>query len=62
MVLGPEHPDTLTSMENLATTYSGQGRYEEGREIKLKVLHLCKKVLGSEYPHTLTSMNNLADQ
>jgi hypothetical protein len=27
-VLGEEHPDTLTSMANLASTYRNQGRVE----------------------------------
>ena len=58
-VLGPEHPDTLTSMANLAVTYSGQGKYEEAGELELKVLDLSKKVLGPEHPDTLISMANL---
>jgi len=28
-VLGPEHPDTLTSRNNLASGYRDLGRYEE---------------------------------
>jgi len=59
-VLGPEHPDTLTSMNNLAVTYSKQGKHNEAGELQLKVLDLCKKVLGTEHPDTLVSMSNLA--
>ena len=59
-VLGPQHPDTLISMLNLAMTYSHQGKYKKAEELDLKVLDLHKKVLGPEHPHTLTSMNNLA--
>ncbi|PYH50180.1 purine and uridine phosphorylase [Aspergillus niger CBS 101883] len=59
-VLGPEHPDTLTSMNNLASTYSYQGRWKEAEELEVQVLELCKQVLGPEHPDTLGSMNNLA--
>jgi hypothetical protein len=30
--LGADHPDTLTSMANLASTYSNQGRWEEAEK------------------------------
>jgi Tetratricopeptide repeat len=32
-VLGKEHPDTLTSMANLASTYGNQGRWKEAEEL-----------------------------
>ena len=35
-VLGSEHPDTLTSMANLASTYRNQGRWTEAREDSLR--------------------------
>ncbi|KAF5855882.1 hypothetical protein ETB97_008292, partial [Aspergillus alliaceus] len=59
-VLGPEHPDTLTSMNNLALTYSDQGLWKEAEELEMQTLELRKQVLGPEHPDTLTSMNNLA--
>ena len=59
-VLGPEHPDTLTSMNNLAFLYNNQGKYETAEPLYEKTLQLSKKVLGPEHPDTLTSMNNLA--
>jgi len=33
-VLGDEHPDTLTSMNNLASTYRKQGRWKEAEEMQ----------------------------
>ncbi|KAF1828268.1 kinesin light chain [Decorospora gaudefroyi] len=54
-VLGEEHPDTLTSIANLASTYSNQGRWKEAEELEVQV-----RVLGEEHPDTLTSINNLA--
>ncbi|KIJ93405.1 hypothetical protein K443DRAFT_12900 [Laccaria amethystina LaAM-08-1] len=47
-------------MNNLAVTYSDQGKYKEAGKLKLKVLDLCKRVLGPQHPDTLTSMNSLA--
>jgi tetratricopeptide (TPR) repeat protein len=59
-VLGEEHPDTMTSMGNLATTYFEQRRYKEAEELDVKTLESRRRVLGEEHPDTLTSMSNLA--
>jgi tetratricopeptide (TPR) repeat protein len=59
-VLGAGHPSTLTSMSNLAGTYSDQGRLEEAEKVQVEVLEKMKEVLGAGHPDTLTSMNNLA--
>ncbi|BDD58982.1 hypothetical protein MAP00_004217 [Monascus purpureus] len=59
-VLGPEHPDTLTSMANLASTFRNQGRWTEAEQLEIQVMELRKTVLGPEHPDTLTSMANLA--
>lgn len=39
-MLGPEHPDTLTSMNNLAFTWKGHGRDTEA----LKLIEECVEV------------------
>ena len=59
-VLGGGHPDTLTSMDDLAITYRNQGRWKEAEELEAMVMETRRKVLGSEHPDTLTSMSNLA--
>ncbi|KAK7582824.1 hypothetical protein V3481_012122 [Fusarium oxysporum f. sp. vasinfectum] len=59
-ILGEEHPDTLTSMGNLASTYWNQGRLKEAEELQVDVMEIRKRVLGEEHPDTLTSMANLA--
>ena len=59
-LLGPEHPDTLLSMANLARTYSNQGRWNEAEQLQLQVMDIRKKLLGPEHPDTLSSMGNLA--
>jgi hypothetical protein len=59
-LLGAEHPDTLSSMGNLASTYQNQGRWNEAEKLEVQVMDMRKKLLGAEHPHTLTSMANLA--
>jgi tetratricopeptide (TPR) repeat protein len=57
-VLGKEHPDTLTSMSNLAQTLYAQGDLTEARTLQEQVA--IARLLGKEHPNTLTSMLNLA--
>ncbi|KAF8534119.1 hypothetical protein BDD12DRAFT_757914, partial [Trichophaea hybrida] len=59
-VLGQEHPDTLTSVNNLASKFCKQGRLQEAEELLVQVMETRKRVLGQEHPDTLTSMANLA--
>jgi hypothetical protein len=58
--LGSDHPDTLTSMANLASTYRNQGRWDEAEKLEVDVMNARKTKLGSDHPDTLTSMANLA--
>ncbi|KAF4417482.1 Kinesin light chain, partial [Colletotrichum fructicola] len=58
--LGQEHPSTLTSKANLASTYRNQGRWKEAEELGVRVMEMRKRVLGEEHPDTMTSMNDLA--
>ncbi|MEI2771580.1 MAG: tetratricopeptide repeat protein [Candidatus Competibacter sp.] len=37
-VLGPEHPATLTSVNNLAVLYQSQGRYGEAEPLYQRAL------------------------
>jgi tetratricopeptide (TPR) repeat protein len=60
-VLGPEHPHTATSLNNLAELYRAQGRYTEAEPLYRGALEILEKVLGPEHPHTATSLNNLAE-
>jgi|GEM_PF-317562 len=60
ILLGKEHPDTLTSMNNLADTLGQQGDNAGARALHEQALAISRRVLGEEHPATLTSMNNLA--
>ena len=59
-VWGPNHPDTLDAMHNLALTYSDQGRFNEAEELQEQVMMTSSRVLGLEHSSTLTSISNLA--
>ena len=59
-VLGPDHPDTLTSMNNLAFTLWSMGDHRGARELEEQALERRQQVLGPDHPDTLASMNNLA--
>ena len=50
----------MTSMNNLALTYSDQGKLQEAADLEERVLEVRRRILGEEHPSTLTSMNNLA--
>ena len=58
--LGEEHPDTLTSRSNLASTYRHQGRLEDAARLHKQVVEAIIRTLGEEHPNTLTSRGNLA--
>ena len=60
-LLGQEHPDTLTSMNNLAATLLAQGDVAGARRMQEQVVEASTRVKGEDQPHTLTSMNNLAE-
>ena len=59
-LLGADHPDTLTSMGNLAVTYHSQGKWNEAEQLEVQVMDMRKKLLGADHPDTLKSMANLA--
>ena len=59
--LGPEHPDTATSLNNLAVLYDAQGHYAKAEPLYQRALAIREKALGPEHPDTATSLNNLAE-
>ena len=58
-VLGPEHPDTLTTMGNLACSLCDQGKHAEAEQMFREVLDLQRRVLGPEHPETLATLREL---
>src|SRR5216684_4049298 len=60
-LLGPEHPDTLNSMSDLADALNHDGHYAEAVKLNRETLEIRRHVLGPENPDTLNSMDNLGD-
>ena len=58
--LGPKHPNTLTSMNNLALLLQAQGKLDEAKPLYVETLEARGATLGPKHPSTLTSMSNLA--
>jgi tetratricopeptide (TPR) repeat protein len=59
-LLGDNHPDVATSLNNLAGLYESQGRYDEAETILHRALEIYQQVLGDNHPNTLTVCENLA--
>jgi hypothetical protein len=59
-VLGPEHPDTLTTRASLALWTGKAGNPAEARDQSTALLPIRKRVLGAEHPATLATRHNLA--
>ena len=60
LLLGPDHPDTLSSQNNLAIAYQEKGRAAEAIRLHEQALAGRERVLGADHPDTLSSQNNLA--
>ena len=58
--LGPKHPDTALSLNNLAGFYQIQKKYAEAESLLLHSLAIYEQVLGPNHPDTALSLNNLA--
>ncbi|WP_278698513.1 tetratricopeptide repeat protein, partial [Actinomyces oris] len=58
--LGPDHPDTLASRNNLAYAYRDAGRLNEAIPLFEQALTDRTRILGPHHPDTLASRNNLA--
>ncbi|KAJ7765237.1 P-loop containing nucleoside triphosphate hydrolase protein [Mycena metata] len=59
-LLGENHPDTLLTMSNLASSYSNLGEHQKAKELQVIVPEKWKQVLGDSHPDTLLTMGNLA--
>jgi CHAT domain-containing protein/Flp pilus assembly protein TadD len=59
-VLGAEHPDTATALNNLALLYQNKGDYAQAEPLFRRALTIREKMQGAEHPDTSTALNNLA--
>ena len=58
--LGPDHPDTLNSLNSLAAAYQAAGRADDAIQLFQQTLAARVRLLGPEHSDTHTSQNNLA--
>jgi len=59
-LLGPDHPDTLSSCFNLATAYYSAGRNDKALPLLEQTLKRREAKLGPDHPDTLISRDQLA--
>jgi hypothetical protein len=59
-VPGPKHPNTLTTIHNLALLLKACGHYKDAERLNRQALKAKEEVLGAKDPNTLASMVNLA--
>ena len=59
-VSGVDHPETLTSVNNLGSLLQAQGKLEEAEVLKRRALKATEHILGVDHPETLLTMYNLA--
>ena len=57
--LGPDHPDTLKSLYNLASLYEAGGRYGEAEPLLKRALAGFERILGKDNPTTLAAASSL---
>ena len=60
-VLGPEHPDTASCLNDLAGLLLPTGNYAAAESLLRRSLAIDEKVLGPKHPNTGTGLNNLAE-
>ncbi|CAM9457830.1 unnamed protein product [Ectocarpus sp. 12 AP-2014] len=59
-LLGPEHPDVATSLNNRAELLTAQGKYEEADLLSRQAIAINEAVLGPQHPRMITMLNNRA--
>ena len=58
--LGEKHPDTLSSLNDLANSYSDLGDYSKACELQNVVYNARKEILGENHPDTLSALDSIA--
>ena len=59
-MLGPAHPSTAQTYNNLATVYLAMGDYPKALEYYEKALKIVETVLGPEHPYPATTCHNMS--
>jgi len=59
-LLGPDHSEVATSLNNLAALYYAMGAYDKAEPLYRQALEIKRKALGEAHPDYARSLNNLA--
>ena len=59
-LLGPEHLNTLLSMENRVMVLCSHCKYNSAEIVYRQMLEFSQQILGHEHPDTLSNMQNIA--
>ncbi len=60
-VLGPDHPDTAISLNNLGSLLRAQGELNAAQHLYKRALAIREHVLGPNHPDTIASRRALAE-
>ncbi len=60
-VLGDEHPETMTSTNNLSGVYRALGMHDEAEKLSLREIEVSVRTLGEDHPDTITSIANMGN-
>ena len=59
-IVGPDHPNVATSLNNQAELYRTQVQYAAAEPLYKRALSIYEKALGPDHPSVATTPNNLA--
>lgn len=59
-VLGDDHPEVATAVNNLAALLHSQGELDRAEPLYLEALEMKRRLLGAEHPDVAFTLNNLA--
>ena len=59
-VLGPDDPNVVKTLGDLARVLSYQKDYQQALQLQKRALSICERTLGPDHPDTLTSLESLA--
>jgi eukaryotic-like serine/threonine-protein kinase len=59
--LGPEHPEVLTTLNQLGNLYKQEGRFADARKALEQVLAIRERVAGKDHPDVAAALNNLGN-
>ncbi len=59
-LLGAEHPNVASTLNNLASIYRNQGEFDKALELQQRALSIVEKTMGTEHPNVASALNGLA--